>query len=157
MSEELKTECRSEVTAHLQGISPLLTAALRAIVVEQHPPTTFLLWFEYDSPDFENTFAVMFCRMNRRGGADEVRELLPQVPFVIPPDIVADPRYEEADLSTWHLASEVFVPWFADCWEAAGGHRSRWPGYIAHHDSSYSFDLSARRELRSPDPQYPEA
>jgi len=157
MSEELETECRAAVATHLQGITPLLTAALQAIIAEKHPSTTYLLWFEYDSPDFENSFAAMFCRMNRRGRAEEVRELLPQVPFVIPPEIAADPRYDDADPSTWHIASEVFVPWFADCWEAAGGHQSPWPAYIAHHDSSSSFDLSARRKLRSPDPRYPDA
>ena len=157
MSAQIETECRATLTTQLQLLSEPLISALRGVIGAQHPQTTHLLWFEYDSPDFAYTFPVMFCRMNRSGRAEEVRKLLPDVPFAIAPEIIDDSRYEQANLDTWALASEVFVPWFADCWEAAGGHHSRWPGYIAQHDSIYSFDLSARREVRSPEPQYPDA
>ena len=157
MNAQIESDCRAALTEHLQRLSEVLIAALRGVIDAQYPQTTYLLWFEYDSPDFANTFPVMFCRMNRSGRADEVRKLLPDLPFAIAPDVIDDARYEEAHLDTWALASEIFVPWFADCWEQAGGHRAGWPGYLAHHDSAYSFDLTARRQLRSPEPQYPDA
>src|SRR5262249_39757567 len=111
MSEELEAECRTAITAQLLGLGAALTASLRTIIREPHPPTTHLFWFEYDSPDFANSFPVMFCRMNRNGQADEVRQLLPDLPFAVSPDVIDDPRYEQADINTWALASELFVPW----------------------------------------------
>jgi hypothetical protein len=127
MSAELESQCEAAITAQLLKLSAPLTSSLRSIMGEPHPPTTYLFWFEYDSPDFANSFPVMFCRMNRSGHADEVRQLLPDASFTVSPEIVDDPRYEEADINTWALASTLFVPWFADCWEAAGGHRLPWP------------------------------
>ncbi len=157
MSTELETECRTALSEQLQHISHRLIAALRRVIEAQHSSATYLFRFEYDSPNFSNTFPVMFCRMDRSGRATEVRKLLPDVPFAIAPEVIDDARYEQANLDTWALASEAFVPWFADCWEAAGGHQSQLPGYLAHHDSIYSFDLTARREVREPEPQYPDA
>lgn len=157
VSADIETDCRTALTEQLQRQSASLVLALRTIIDAEQPQGTYLFWFAYDSPNFADTFPVMFCRMNRSGRAEEVRKLLPELPFAIAPEVIYDSRYEQADLDTWALASEVFIPWFADCWESAGGHHSRWPGYLAHHDSIYSFDLTTRRELRPPEPQYPNA
>ena len=157
MSADLEMDCRTALTEQLQRQSASLVSALRAIIDAEQPPSTYLFRFEYDSPTFADTFPVTFCRMNRSGHAEEAQKLLPDVPFAIAPEVIYDSRYEQADLDTWALASDVFVPWFAECWEAAGGHHSRWPGYLAHHDSIYSVELTTRRELRSPEPRYPDA
>lgn len=157
MSADLEMDCRTALTTELQRQSSSLVSALRAIIHAEQPQDTYLFRFEYDSPAFADTFPVMFGRMNRSGHAEEVRKLLPDLSFAIAPKVIYDSRYEQADLDTWALASEVFIPWFADCWEAVGGHRSRWAGYLAHHDSIYSIDLTTRRELRSPEPRYPDA
>ncbi len=152
MSEDLEADCRTTLAEHLERRTSSLVSALRAIIDIEQPQGTHLFRFEYDSPHFADTFPVMFCRLNSSGHAVEIRKLLPDLPFAIAPEVIYDSRYESAGLDTWALASEAFVYWFADCWTAAGGHHSRWPGYIAHHDSIYSFDLTTRRELRPPDP-----
>ena len=107
--------------------------------------------------DLPIPFPSLFYRRDRGGRADEGQQLLPSVPVTIPQEIIHDPQCEQADMDTFEIASSVFVPWFADCWKAAGGHDSLWPGYLAHHDTIYSFDLTARRKLRSPEPSFPEA
>ena len=155
MAIPLEAECRAAITQSFQLLSERLTAELRSILGAAYPPSTYLFWFVYDSPHFDDSFPITFCQMDRSGQSEQVRRLLPEVAYAVPSTIIYDPRYEAADLDTWVLASEVLVPWFADCWQAAGGQQSRWPGFLAHHDSSFSFDLTVRRELRSPEPRYP--
>jgi hypothetical protein len=157
MDAILEIECRIALTEQLQQKTPALVSALRGVIGADQPQDTYLFWFEYDSPTFADTFPVMFYRMDRSGHPAEDRKLLPDLPFAIAPEVLYDSRYEQADLDTWAIASEVFIPWFADCWEAAGGHHSRWPGYLAHHDSIFSTDLTTRRKLRSPEPVFPDA
>jgi hypothetical protein len=157
MDAYLEIECRIALTEELQRQSASLVSTLQVIIGADQPQDTYLFWFEYDSPTFADTFPVMFYRMNRRGHQVEGRQLLPDLPFAIAPEVLYDSRYEQGDLDTWTLASEVFISWFADCWKVAGGHHSHWPGYLAHHDSIFSIDLTTRCKLRSPEPVYPDA
>jgi hypothetical protein len=157
MSEVGEIECRISMTPHVERLTDLLVAALRELIRAGHPQATYLFWFEYDCQGFADSFPVMFYRRDRSGRADEGQELLPGVSVTIPQEIMYDPQYEQLDVDTIEVASSVFVPWFADCWKVAGGDDSPWPGYLAHHDSIYSFDLTARRKLRSPEPNFPDA
>jgi len=155
MESPLETECRQAIAQSFDLLTDKLTCELQGIIQAANPPSTHLLWFVFDSSQFDEGFPVVVCRMDQNGQCEENRQLLPKTDAAVPESIIYDPRYRAEELDTWAIASEILRMWFADCWEAAGGHQSRWPGYLAHHDSSYSFDLTRRRELKSPEPQYP--
>jgi hypothetical protein len=148
MKAQLEKECRLLVRQNLEHLTGLLVSKLRLIITAKYPASTYLLWFEYDSAHWDDSFSVMFSRINRAGEEEERREFLPEVSSTIPEEVLYAPKYENAELNTWNLASEIFETWFAECWEAAGGHDSRWLGYLAHHDSAFSFDLTHRRTLK---------
>ena len=148
MHTELETECRAAIARHLAGITAVLVAALRT-TLQSVPRESNGLRFEYDSPHFDQCFPVMGWHVDRTGRAVDVRKLLPDLEATIPESIIWDARYEAAGLDTWAIASELFVPWFADCWEEAGGHQFGHPAHLAHHDSNGSFDLTHRVHVRS--------
>jgi hypothetical protein len=156
MNADIEQECRLLIRQHFEHLSDRVQAELRNVINADYSPAAHCLWFEYDSPHFDDSFPVMFCVLDRAGEALIRREFLPEISSTIPESLLNDPRYESEDNNTWNLASEVLQLWFADLWEAAGGHNSRLPGYLAHHDSMYSFDLTHRKELREPMPEFPD-
>ena len=156
MAPDIEAECRRRIRQCLETLTDALCQELRAIIADTYSETAYCLWFEYDSPHFYDSFPVMFCVLDRSGEAEVRRELLPNIAGTVPAEVLDDPRYESEDENTWNLSSKVLEVWFADCWEYAGGHQSRLPGYIAHHDSAYAFSLSDRRQLRDPQPEFPD-
>jgi hypothetical protein len=150
MSENLENECRETIARHLKDIAVELVVALRALLAAGPSGDIVALKFEYESPHFDDGFPVMYWFKDSSGSPVAVHRLLPDLKSTIPEAVIYDPRYEAEDLDTWGIASEVFVEWFADCWEEAGGHRFCHPAHLAHHDSIYSFDLTRRVDVKQP-------
>jgi len=75
-------------------------------------------------------------------------QLLTDVPYTIPPEVIDAEIYEEANIDTWEIAFDLLVRWFAECWRKAGGEQCSYPAYIGHHDDLYSFDLNTMQEVK---------
>lgn len=144
MSADLEVECRETIAQHLKGVTVDLAAALRALLAVGPSGDVTALRFEYESPHFDDGFPVMYWFEDLAGSPIAVRELLPDLKSTIPEAVIYDPRYEAEGLNTWAIASEVFLEWFADCWEESGGHKFCYPARLAHHDSIFYFDLNRR-------------
>jgi hypothetical protein len=147
MSADLDSECRDVIAQHLKSITVYLVAALRAVVDSKASSDVVELRFEFESPHFDDGFPVAYWFVHKSGGHSGVQKLLPDLEHTIPEAVIYDQKFETAGLDTWAIASELFVPWFADCWRDAGGSRFYCPAYLAHHDSIYSFDLTRRIDV----------
>jgi hypothetical protein len=147
MSADLDSECRDVITQHLESITVQLVAALRVVVGSNASSDIATLRFEFESPHFDEGFPVTFWFEHKSGGHSVVQKLLPDLEHTIPEAVIYDQKFEAAGLDTWAIASELFVPWFADCWRDAGGSNFYCPAYLAHHDSTYSFDLTRRIDV----------
>jgi hypothetical protein len=147
MSADFDSKCRDVISQRLKSITIQLVAALRAVVGSKASTDVAELRFEFESPHFDDGFPVTFWFVYKSGGNSGVQKLLPDLEYTIPEAVIYDQKFEAAGLDTWAIASELFVPWFADCWRDACGSDFYCPAYLAHHDSIYSFDLTRRIDV----------
>jgi hypothetical protein len=133
-----------------------MIAELRPVIQAEQPPDTYLLDFEIHSDSFTDGFPIVWDPMDRDLTQLEGRtDLLSDIPFTVPSEILDSEVYEAAGINTWQIASQELVPWFGECWHNAGGLQCKYPAYICHHDDIESFDL---RQLKwvSDDEKWPE-
>ncbi len=151
MRQDLELELKTGIAEYLAGLCEKLVEALALIAQQDHPPETFVLLFQYDSTSFTDHFAVMLLCMDNRETPIQDTPILPDEPCTIPSELLDDEEYDEAGLNPWSIASEVFEPWFADCWDAAKGNEIRVPAYLSHHDSYFYYDLRNRKRVKEPE------
>ena len=147
MSTDLDSQCRRVIAQHLKRITVQLITALRPVMSSKASSDVSELRFEFESPHFDDGFPVVFWFMHKSGGHSGVQKLLPELEHMIPEAVIYDQKFEAAGLDTWAIASELFVPWFADCWRDAGGSDYYCPAFLAHHDSIHAFDLTRRIDV----------
>jgi hypothetical protein len=151
MKSEPEIECRETIKQHLNSVSEALVPVLRRIIGSESTAVAAALRFEFESPHFDDSFPVMYWFVDQAGYPISVHEVLPALTQTIPESVIYDPKYEIMGLDTWAITSELFRDWFADCWKQAGGTAFPIPALLAHHDSSYAFDLTRRIEVKHDD------
>ncbi len=67
---------------------------------------------------------------------------------LVPAGAIDQDEYEAAGVRTFESGARVLAEWFGECWHAAGGAAFSLPTYINLHDSSWYFDLHARRWVK---------
>jgi hypothetical protein len=50
----------------------------------------------------------------------------------------------------------LFIKWFTDCWQEAGGASCALPAHLRHHDGGTPYDLKRGGKV-SPEPVFPDA
>ena len=153
---KLLKQCQEEIAPHLQRLTKRCVAELRAIIKGKQPARTYLLMFEYDSMEFGREFPVMLWWMDRTGLDLRHKELLGDVKFTVPEEMLGRYESEDMDPDPYRLTGRLFIKWFTDCWQAAGGASCTLPGYLMHHDGGTPHDLKRRGKV-SPEPVFPDA
>ena len=144
---------RLAVREHLAKLDSLLVEALSLLVEHRYPPQVFALSFEVFSDGFTSRFPVRAFFMDKSNTEYfVVADGLATYPSPIDPDLLAvrcvypleleeDAFQAEPELDTWQIATDELIPWFALCWQQAGGAAFQIEATIASHDSSREFDL----------------
>jgi hypothetical protein len=140
--EQLTQQYKEIVRQHLDRLTNRMVAELQPIIHAKHDPDTYLLDFEVHLDGFVDGFPVVWDPMDRDLTQLAGRtELLSDIPFTIPKEVIESETYEAADVNTWDIAFGLLVAWFAECWKKAGGLGCPYPAYICRHDDIESFDL----------------
>lgn len=136
----LKRRFKDAVKQHFAAITPLLDAELAEVAMAPHPEGTRFLMFEYDSPQFSDSFAVSVWAMDDSGNATGAgRWLLAGQAEAVPPEVYDAPRYE--DIAPWATASKLLERWMAARWNVVHGSAPAYPAFIGHHDSHFKAHL----------------
>ncbi len=144
---------RAGVVEHLKPLTAELVPVLRRLIEYPYPPEVANLDFEVFCDGFTDGFPVRVFFMDAHNGelfvyrgsqaeypCDVNPELL-KVEHVYPREFAAAFKEEDDTLDTFTLAGDALIPWFAECWEAAGGRRFNRGAQIGLHDEFRRFDL----------------
>jgi hypothetical protein len=153
---KLLKQCQEEIAPHLQRLTKRCVAELRAIIKGKQPARTYLLMFECDSMQFGRDFPVMLWWMDRTGLDFSHKELLGDVKFTVPEEMLGRYESEDMDPDPYRLTGRLFIKWFTYCWQEAGGASCAFPAYLKHHDDTTSYDLKRRRKVEFPEPRFPD-
>jgi hypothetical protein len=63
------------------------------------------------------------------------------VPYILTPEYEESVFERDPELDTFTLGAQEFIPWFAACWNKAGGTGFRRQATIAEHDNDREFNL----------------
>ncbi len=153
---KLVKQCQGEVQLHLESLTRLCVAELRAIMKSKQPVRTFLLMFVYDSMQFGREFPVMLWWLDRTGMEFKNKRLLRSAKFTVPEEMLRRYELEEIVPDPHRITGRAFIEWFTDCWEQAGGGRFAFPAYLKHHDDTTSYDLKRCSKVEFPEPRFPD-
>lgn len=142
-----------EFRAQIERFTEPLVAALRTITAAKPPAVVEALSFEIQA-DWRK-FPVYAFAMDK----EALNEVYSKRPFkgplladagpLVPDGEIDQKGYDAAGVATFESGARVLAEWFGECWHAAGGARFPIPAYINLHDSSWYYDLHARRWVRA--------
>jgi hypothetical protein len=147
---ELEREFRGVVRDHLEVLTQPLIEALRALIHHPFPEQVVEISFEVFRDGFTSGFPVRAFFMDRDNCEFFLRENGKAVyPSPIDPGLLDIPRvYSRAVDDRYDavpdqitVAGDELVPWFAECWQAAGGSGFTRRATIAFHDGVRELNL----------------
>ncbi len=145
------------VRKHLIPLGPDLIESLRRLLGTPLVPEVRRLEFEIFCDGFTEGFPVRTFFLDqhdsehfvRRNGKLEypspVDPGLLAIEYVYPREVEAALATGDPDLDYLTIAGEAIVPWFAECWRAAGGSSFDREASIGLHDDSRRYDLRTHR------------
>ena len=150
MSTPLEQEFRARVRQHLELLTTSLTVALRALIGHRYPEEVVEISFEIFRDGFVAGFPVRAFFMDR----DNCEFFLKvdgkaAYPSPIDPGLLDIERvYSRAFLKEFEaveddmtISGDELLPWFAECWKAAGGASFGRRATISCHDDIREFNL----------------
>ena len=146
-------EFQRRVAAALEPHTGALVAVLRRLVDHGYPSEVVEVAFEVFGYDFTSGFPVRAFFIDQSNSEffvfenGEARYPCPVDPGLLDLPRVYDASLEEAllsanqDADSYMLAGKALVPWFAECWMAAGGASFSRRASIKLHDDTEVHDL----------------
>jgi hypothetical protein len=149
----LKQQFQQEVRNHLDQLTDQLVPILKQLIEYPYVPEVKSLDFEIFCDGFTEGFPVRAFFMDEdncehfiyvEGQAQYPCPINPgllDIPHVYPDELEERYSQQDEDLDTFTAAGEALIPWFAECWQQAGGLSFPRQAQIMLHDDIEAFDL----------------
>jgi len=147
--KQLVNSCQMAIQQHLDEYTDRLTSELSRFVLTLRHSDAYLLSFDIYSEGFSTGFPVVW-RLYSRDYTElaEGPQLLQDIPFLVPSEVIDAEEYEAAEIDTWSVAFDALIAWFGGCWRDAGGLSFPYPAQIGHADDIEAIDLENNDHVR---------
>jgi hypothetical protein len=148
---------QQRVVEALSSHTEALIHVLRQLVRHPYPPEVVHLAFEVFTDGFRSGFPVRVFFIDAENNEfflyedgeakypSSVDPGLLDIPSVYGEELEKELEEDDPEADFYTLAGEALVPWFSDCWQAAGGAGFSRAASIRLHDDVKFFDLIARQ------------
>jgi hypothetical protein len=137
------------IQSNLATLRHAFEQELSEALLQPFPENVVCLQMEYDSQVFGDNFGVYLFALDKQaklvGNIKWFLHKNDSTISTVPEATYYDEQYEEADIDTGYVASQVLENWILDCWAKVG--YKVLPAYISHHDSYFKRDLATGETL----------